>query len=420
MKSKLMRRNILWLMVISVLAVIMSYCSNSKGNESEGQNEKVESKSEYLSLAIEMANSDMKRNPEAWMLDFNTRPRWNYTHGVVCSAIENLWKYTGDKKYYNYLLTYADTMINESGNIISYDRSKFNIDMINTGKFLFSIYNETSTPKFKKAIDMLRGQMKDHPRTSEGGFWHKKRYPHQMWLDGLYMASPFLVQYAVEFGEDSLFDDVINQIHLIEKYTRDEQTGLYFHGWDESREQKWANKETGLSANFWGRGMGWYAMALVDVLDFFPENHPGREDLIKYINHMAVAIVDYQDEKSGVWYQVLDQPDREGNYLESSASSMFVYFLVKGVRKGYLDQKYFDPALKGYEGIIKEFIKVHDDGEVEITNVCGGAGLGGNPYRDGSFEYYIEEEVRSNDPKAVGPFINLCLELEKSKAKQDI
>ena len=384
-------------------------CTKTSGKETTA----TKVSSEYLSWAIKMADSDIKRNPEAWMLDFNEKPRWNYTHGVVCSAIEALWKQTGDEKYFDYLLTYADTMINENGEILTYRQGSYNIDMINTGKFLFSVYKETGEAKYKKALDRLRQQMAEHPRTSEGGFWHKQIYPYQMWLDGLYMGSPFLVQYAKEFNDLSLYDDVAKQIHLITKYTRDSTTGLFYHGWDESREQRWADKETGRSENFWGRGVGWYAMALVDVLDFFPKDHPEYDDILNVIEEMALAVVDYQDKETGLWYQVMDKPEGEGNYLESSASTMLVYFLVKGVSNGYLDKKYLKSALKGYEGILSEFIKIHDSGEVEITTVCAGAGLGGNPYRDGTYEYYINEMVRSNDPKAVGPFIMLCLEMDR-------
>ncbi len=404
-----LRKQFLYLTLLTGITIIQG--CNSKGNLSAEQSEKQES--EYLTWVINMANSDIERNPDAWMLDFVDKPKWNYTNGLVCSAMESLWKYTGDQKYYDYIYAYADTMINEDGDILTYDKEDFNIDKINSGKFLIAVYKESGEERFKKAIDLLRDQMKDHPRTSEGGFWHKKRYPHQMWLDGLYMGSPFLVQYAVEFGEDSLFDDVVNQIRLIEKYTKDEETGLYYHAWDESHEQKWADKETGLSENFWGRGMGWYAMALVDVLDFIPQDHPGRTEILANIKHMAKAVTDYQDEASGVWYQVLDQGDREGNYLESSVSAMFSYFLVKAVRNGYIDVSYMDAATKGYNGILNEFIMVHDDGEVELTDVCATAGLGGTPFRDGTYQYYIEETIRSNDPKAVGPFIMLCLEMDK-------
>lgn len=363
--------------------------------------------------SVRMTDSDIKRNPEGWMLDFSKKPKWNYCHGLVCSAIEQVWYATGDEKYYHYIKDFADTMINEQGEILTYRAEEYNIDRINSGKFLFALYEKTRDEKYKKAIIRLRDQMRTHPRTAEGGFWHKKIYPHQMWLDGLYMASPFLAQYAREFNEPELFDDVANQIHLIDKYTLDEVTGLYYHGWDESREQRWADKETGLSRHVWGRGMGWYAMTLVDVLDFFPENHKQREMILEKVEHMADVLIDYQDEETGLWYQVMDQAGREGNYLESSASTMFVYFLVKAVKHDYIDKSYLKHARKGYQGILEHFIVENEAGEVEITRACAGAGLGGDPYRDGSYEYYINEKIRANDPKAVGPFIMAALLFEE-------
>ncbi|UCE08894.1 MAG: glycoside hydrolase family 88 protein [bacterium] len=359
-----------------------------------------------------MTESVMKRNPEPWMIDFRKTPKWEYTQGLVLKAAMHLWMTTGVEKYFQYVKAYYDQFVQEEGTIMLYKLEEYNIDRINPGKPLFRLYQETGDEKFKQAIFLLRRQMKTHPRTSEGGFWHKKIYPHQMWLDGLYMGSPFLVEFAKTFNEPSLFDDVAMQIILMEKHARDETTGLLYHGWDESRQQRWANPETGLSQHFWGRGMGWYAMALVDVLDFLPTNHPKRQDIIAILQRLSTAIAKFQDAETGLWYQVLDQGGREGNYLESSASSMFVYTLVKAVKKGYIDSKFLSVAQKGYDGILKHFIEVDEEGLVNINWACAGAGLGGNPYRDGSYEYYINEKIRSNDPKAVGPFILASLEFE--------
>jgi unsaturated rhamnogalacturonyl hydrolase len=368
--------------------------------------------------SVRMAASDMIRNPDASLLDFNTEPKWNYTNGLVCSAIQGVWEKTGDPKFYDYIKSYADKMIRDNGSIHGYKPEEYNIDKVNSGKFLFGLYEKTKDEKYTKAIHHLRDQMKTHPRTSEGGFWHKKIYPHQMWLDGLYMGSPFLTQYAKVFNEVSLFDDVALQFRLIDKYTYDQATGLFYHAWDESREQRWANKENGKSPHIWGRAMGWFAMALVDVLDYFPEDHPSRNDILLVADKMAQAITKYQDKKTGLWYQVIDQGKREGNYLESSASVMFTYFLIKGVKRGYIGKKYLPVAEKGYKGILKRFIKVDGQGIVSITQVCSVAGLGGNPYRDGSFEYYISEPKRDNDPKAVGPFIMMALEFEEAGKKE--
>ncbi|WP_246859294.1 glycoside hydrolase family 105 protein [Spirosoma sp. KCTC 42546] len=365
--------------------------------------------------SVRMADSDMIRNPKGWMLDFSKEPRWGYCNGLVCSALEQLWKKSGDEKYYTYIKGYADDLINPNGTIKTYTLSQYNIDAVNSGKILFALYEKTHDPKYEKAIRLLRSQMLTHPRTSEGGFWHKKHYPHQMWLDGLYMASPFLAQYAQVFNEPALFADVANQIQLIDRHNKDPKTGLYYHGWDESKEQRWADKETGKSPHVWGRGMGWYAMTLVDVLDYFPNDHPQRKQIIAITNQLAQTLATYQDKQTGLWYQVMDVGKQDGNYLESSGSTMFVYFLIKAAKKGYIDQKYADVARKGYDGILTNFIKTQPTGIVTITDACAGAGLGGTPYRDGSYEYYCKEAKRDNDPKSVGPFIMLALEFEGKK-----
>ncbi len=362
--------------------------------------------------SVRMADSVMKRNPEPWMIDFRETPKWEYTQGLVLKAILQGWQSTGDEKYFQYVKTYYDQFIDSDGNIMLYKLEDYNIDRINPGKPLFRLYQETGDEKYKKAIFLLRKQMQTHPRTSDGGFWHKKIYPHQMWLDGIYMASPFLAEFAKSFNEPSLFNDVTHQIILMEKHARDDKTGLLYHGWDESRQQRWANPETGQSPNFWGRSMGWYSMALVDVLDFLPDNHPKRQVIITILQRLSTAIANFQDVETGLWYQVVDKAGKEGNYLESSASCMFVYALAKAVNKEYIEEKFMTVARKGYDGILKHFIEVDEDGEIHIHKGCSVAGLGGNPYRDGSYEYYIGEKIRSNDPKAVGPFILASLEFE--------
>ena len=389
-----------FILIIAIVIALLS--SNSSMQEKK------------LPWSERMAESVMKRNPEPWMIDFRKTPKWEYTQGLALKSIMHVWLATGKDKYFQYVKAYYDQFVKEDGTIMLYKLKDYNIDRINPGKPLFRLYHETGEEKFKKAIFLLRNQMKTHPRTSEGGFWHKKIYPHQMWLDGLYMGSPFLVEFAKTFDEPALFDDVANQIILMEKYARDDKTGLLYHGWDESRQQRWANQETGRSPHFWGRGMGWYAMALVDVLDFLPADHPKHPEIIGILQRLSTAVSKFQDAETGLWYQVVDQGDREGNYLESSASNMFVYTLVKAVKKGYIDSKFMKVAQKGYNGILKHFIEVDDDGMVHLHKACAGAGLGGNPYRDGSYEYYITERIRSNDPKAVGPFILASLEFERN------
>ncbi len=267
--------------------------------------------------------------------------------------------------------------------------------------------------KYRKAIELLRRQLREQPRTSEGGFWHKQRYPQQMWLDGLYMGAPFYAQYAKTFHEPADFDDIVNQFVLMEKHARDEKTGLLFHGWDESKQQMWANPQTGLSSALWGRAMGWYGMGLIETLDFLPPDHPRRGELMAILGRLAEALVKVQDPKTGVWWQVVDQPNRDGNYLEASSSSMFTFILLKGARLGYFDPKYAAIGRRAYRGLLEQFV----DGD-NITHVCEVAGLGGDPnkegrYRDGTFDYYVNERKRDNDPKATGPFIFASLEMER-------
>ncbi|WP_439131551.1 glycoside hydrolase family 88/105 protein [Polaribacter sp.] len=373
--------------------------------------------SENLKWSERMMLSEIKRFPEATKLDFSKKPRWTYTPGLVLSACIKVYQETNKQKYYDYIYDYADFLIDSTGTINTYKLSNQNLDMIKSGDVLLYLYPKTKEERFLKAIETLNSQLETQPRTSDGGYWHKKRYPFQMWLDGLYMAEPFHTRYAKEYVEDEakqqkIYDDVVLQFDLIEKHSRDEKTGLYYHGWDESKEQKWANKETGNSANFWSRGMGWYGMAMVDVLDFLPENHPGRAKIIGYLNQYAEAITKVQDE-SGLWWQVIDQANREGNYLEATGTSMFVYTFAKGVNKGYLPAKYLEIANKGYDALINDLIKVEENGVVNLTKCCAVAGLGGNPYRDGTYEYYINETIRANDPKGTGPFILASLELNR-------
>lgn len=361
---------------------------------------------------ILFADSEMKRFPEAWQLDHGKGLYFGYSQGLGCLAMLEVWKVTGDRKYLDYVVHWADTLINDQGEIHLYKVESYNIDYINSGKVLFDVYKQTGNEKYKLAMDRLVKQMKVHPRTHEGVFWHKLIYQHQIWLDGLYMGAPFLAQYAVSFDKPEMIDDVINQFLVCAKHTYDPKTGLYFHAWDESKNQLWANKQTGQSPNFWGRSMGWWYMALVDVLDFIPQNHPKRTELIALVNSLAQTLPKYQD-KTGLWYQVIDKGDKQGNYLEASVSSMFMYAYAKAVNKGYIDVKYKKVAEKAYDGLMKNLIVKNEDGTLTLTKCCAVAGLGGNPYRDGSFEYYVNERIRDNDAKATGPFIMGCLQLGK-------
>ncbi|MES2891820.1 MAG: glycoside hydrolase family 88 protein [Bacteroidota bacterium] len=346
----------------------------------------------------------------------NGKPaRWSYDQGVILKGIEGIWKLYGDPKYYDYIQHSMDHYVREDGTIKDYRRDEYNIDHLNNGKVVMTLYNHSWKPKYKKAIEMMRTQLIDHPRTKEGSFWHKEIYPWQVWLDGLYMGQPFYAEYAKLFHEDTAFNDIAKQFVLVEKHTRDPKTGLLYHGWDESKEQKWANKETGNSPHFWARALGWYGVALVDALDYFPAKHPGRRQIIDILNRFVMAVIKVQDNQSGVWYDIVDLPKRAGNYKESSASAMLVYTIAKAVRNGYIPQRYQQYADKGYDGIIKEFIEVDSNGQTNLKGTVTVSGLGGKPYRDGSFEYYMSERVITNDPKGMGAFIMCSVEMEMSK-----
>lgn len=345
--------------------------------------------------------------------------KWSYEQGVLLKGMEGVWLSTGDGKYFNYIQQGMDHFVAEDGTIRTYKPEDYNIDNVLNGRILLLLYKVTGKEKYRKAAALLREQLRTHPRTTEGGFWHKKIYPSQMWLDGLYMGEPFYAEYADAFNEPTAFDDIAKQFVLMELHARDAKTGLLYHGWDESRKQRWADPQTGRSPNFWGRAMGWYAMALVDALDYFPKDHPQRNTLIAILNRLAAAILKYQEPKSGLWYEVLDKGKAEGNYLEASASSMFVYALAKGLRQGYLPASYLKIAQKGYEGIKSQFVEARGEGQVNLKGTVSVAGLGGNPYRDGSYQYYISEKVVTNDPKGVGAFLMAANEMEIAAGLQN-
>jgi unsaturated rhamnogalacturonyl hydrolase len=366
--------------------------------------------------SIKIAESFLQRYPDSIPYNAsNPSIRWNYEPGLMYWSLLQLWEETREQKYFDVVRNNLDLFIGEDGSIKTYRSHEQNLDMILPGRALLRVYHVTKERKYKAAAETLRSQLHHQPRTASGGFWHKNIYPNQMWLDGIYMAHPFAAEYAAMFREPALFDDIAHQIILIEQKTRDPKTGLLYHGWDESRRQKWADPERGTSPNFWGRAMGWFAMGLVDVLDTFPVDHSKRREIISILQRLAAALVKYQDPKTGVWYQVVDQGGREGNYLESSASSMYTYAFAKGVRKGYLGEEFRAHAERAFRGILNEFVTIDEQSRVNLHHVCAVAGLGGNPYRDGSYKYYVSEPRRTNDFKGIGPLLLASLELERWK-----
>ena len=366
------------------------------------------------SWAVRMAESALQNYP---LSDW----KWHYEHGLLVKALAEVGSASGDSRYSQFARDWVDHFVTANGRIRTYRVAEHNLDQIYPGKLLFPLYRETGAPRYAQAIQLLHSQLREQPRNESGGFWHKGIYPHQMWLDGLYMAGPFYAEYALAFHEPAAFDDVTRQFFLIEEHARDPETGLYYHGWDASRSQRWADPKTGCSPSFWGRGMGWYAMALVDVLEILPETHPGRLRLVQTFQRLSQSLLHFQDPATGLWYQVVNFPDRPGNYRESSVSAMLAYAFSKGVHKGYLDADYLSAAGRAYRGLLANSIKVDGSGRLNLEGTCSVAGLGslGNkPYRDGSYDYYVGEKIASNDFKGVGPFILAALEMEVLRTEQ--
>ena len=386
---------------ILLLAVVLSGCKSGKKTNTDVKER----------WSIKMADAVMTRFDTLGYYNNRTRAGWSYDVAMLGMAIDELG--TIDPKYSAYMKTYMDMMVDDDGHIEKYDQSKYNIDNINPARNLIILYKKTGEEKYRRAIPQFVEQMENHPKTKSGGYWHKERYPWQIWLDGVYMGMPFLTMYAHEFNDPRWYNVATHEIKLVYEKTCDPETGLLYHAWDESREQKWANPKTGLSPHFWSRAMGWYVMAIVDVLDDLPQDHPDRKDLISILQKTIDALLKVRDEKSGCWYQVLDQGEREGNYLEGSGTAMYIYAMAKGAKKGYLAPKYYDIANKAFDDMVKQFIITDEDGLPSMINICGSCGLGGNPYREGSYEYYTTEKIVKNDTKGVGPFILAAIELER-------
>jgi len=359
------------------------------------------------SWAVKMANAVIKRY-DSLMYYNGFSPGWQYDIAMLGQTIDKLGYL--DTIYTKYHEDYLNYFVTDSG-IRKYKLEDYNLDNVNPAKGLITLYKRTGKEKYLNAINLIVKQLEQQPKTHSGGYWHKKRYPWQMWLDGVYMSSPFLAQYANEFNKPAWFDTVAFQIMHIYSNTLDPKTGLLYHAWDESKTQRWCDPETVKTKEFWGRAMGWYLMAIVDVLDYLPVDYPKRDSIIKILANTSEALLRVRDSKTGLWYQVLNKGGQEGNYIEGSCSAMFTYVFAKGAKKGYLPADYLDIARKSFLSMIDNFIITGDDGLPVMTSICGAAGLGGNPYRDGSYAYYIGERKVNNDPKGVAPFIMAALEL---------
>lgn len=371
-----------------------------------------------LNWSKQLADSELERktlnyHSQGWDLNRRRVPNFEYDIiGLLPLAYDELSKITGEEKHAQVIHKVTSTFITDEGDILGYDIENYNIDAIKPGRAVLRLHQQTGEEKYRKAVDLLAKQLEQHPRTSEGAFWHKLSYPHQLWLDGVYMGMPFLAEYSVNFADGKHLKEVVKEFVIAREKLRDPNTGLYYHAWDESKQMVWADKDTGLSEFFWARGLGWLAMALVDTLDYIPESEAElRQPLLQMIEELGRDLAKVQDLETGTWFQIMDMPERVGNYRESSATAMFTYFYAKAIHKGYLSRDYQPIAVKAYEGMIKEFVTVHPDGLISMTNQCLVAGLGFG--RDGSYDYYMSERVFENDPKGTGPFILAGVEMYK-------
>lgn len=363
-----------------------------------------------LKWSVKMANSIINRS-DSLIYYVDRNPKWAYDVAFLGMAIDRLGDI--DPKYSKYMEDWVNYFVGPDGSIIDYRKEEYNLDRLFPGRNVMTLYQRTNDIRYRYALGNLLGQLKDHPKTKSGGYWHKKIYPWQMWLDGIFMGSTFMVQCASVFDAPEWYDIACNQVKMIYEKTLDQNTGLLMHAWDESRQQKWCDPETGKSHYPWSRATGWYTMAIIDILEYLPQDHPDRDELIEILNKTCEAILKVQDKKSGLWFQVLNQGGREGNYIEGSGSAMFSYVFARGARKGYLDKKFIRIAGKAFDDIIRELITTDEKGFLTMHNICGGCGLGGNPYRDGSYEYYINEKRVDNDTKGVAPFILAAIELDR-------
>jgi len=369
-----------------------------------------------VDISIGLANSEMEWRGDSlsyggWDAVNQNASKWTYTTGLLMQSMDDVSAATGNTVFADYAARTMDSYLGENGLIHTYEPEKFNIDHINSGKMLQRLYAKSGDSQYRAAIDTLAAQLVDHPRTSEGAFWHKQRYPWQLWLDGVYMGMPFWAGVGVMEGDDHKIEEAAHEFSIARSHLRDPDTGLYYHAWDEAKEQIWADPETGRSKYVWARGLGWYAMALVDILDVIPtDNAEIRAPLLAIIPELADSLIQTQD-ATGVWYQIMDKPGEPGNYLEASGSSMFTYFLAKAINKGYLPETYAEAAQKAYAGLVKEFVTVYADGTFHVTNICQVAGLGFG--RDGSYRYYMSEQVVANDPKGLAPAIMAGLQISE-------
>lgn len=344
-------------------------------------------------------------------------PAWNYIDGCMMTSLYTIYRLTGNRKYLDFIDNFVDYYVYDDGTIRGYEMSTYNLDNINEGRVLFDLYKETGKPKYKRAINLLYSQLQSQPRTEGGNFWHKKIYPNQVWLDGLYMAQVFYTRYETTYNRGRNYGDIVKQFRNVWLNMYDNDKKLYYHGWDTSKQAFWADPETGLSKSFWLRSIGWYTVGLVDAISYFDLSRPNlKTELITIFRKTIEGLEQYIDPEKHMLWQVVDRMGREGNYVETSGSAMIAYAMMKGARLGFVDRRFAAVGEKIFNGICREYL-TETDGELNLGGICLMAGLGpeNNPARDGTYEYYISEPVVENDAKGTGPFVMAYTEIKMLK-----
>lgn len=343
------------------------------------------------------------------------KPSWNYIDGCMMVSLLELYKTTKEEKYFSFVKNFVDFYVHEDGTILGYDKEKYSTDDVSETRVLFDLYAYTKEEKYLKAIELVHEQILTHPRTKEGNFWHKKIYPNQVWLDGLYMMQPFYTRYETEFNKMQNYSDIVKQFKNVYELMRDPETGLYYHGYDSSKTMFWADPKTGLSKNFWLRSLGWFTVALIDVFEYMDEQmFDERHSIMVMFKEIVDSILKFQDPTSKMFYQVPNFPKRDKNYLETSGSSMIAYAILKGVRLKALPSRYQEIGLGIFKGICDTYLTTKN-GDLNLGGICLVAGLGpeNNPRRDGTYEYYMSEPIVENDAKGVGPFVMAYTEVKR-------
>jgi len=370
----------------------------------------------YINQLLEKSSPQMP----VWNIEKikqGSKPSWNYMDGCMIKAIIELYQITKKEDYLTFADNFIDYFVTDDGSIPSYDPEEYNLDNVNAGKTLFDLYELTGKEKYRKAIDTVYRQLQGQPRTSTGNFWHKLIYPNQVWLDGLYMSQPFYMQYELTYNHGKNCQDVCQQFINVYHLMRDLRNGLYFHAYDDSREAFWCDKVTGLSDNFWLRALGWYAMALIDTMEVMSASLAAeKSELNRIYQELIDSMLPYQDEASGMWYQVVNRGGIKPNYLETSGSAIFAHAIMKSVRLGYLDDSYYNYGYQAFQGICNKYIS-EKDGELQLDGICLVAGLGNTEMREGTFDYYMREPIVKNEAKGVAPLILAYIEILQRNSK---